>query len=165
MGLFNFLKSKKNGGTTEQKVFLSEENNTAVSFEKAEKLRAQFISLMSQDKRSEKFNIASSMLLNRAYDASIDCYNYLMEKYPDSIAECQSQIGACYYFTKEYKKAIEYYLVARKNGANESMMDDNVWEACEALFKIDKNPSVILDYLDHYPEGNYKKKAKRILLR
>lgn len=164
MGLFNFLKSKKSEAT-EQKVFLTDDDTNGVSFEKAEKLRSKFISLMPQDKRSEKFNIASSMILNKAYDASIDCYNYLMEQYPDATAECQSQIGACYYFTKEYKKAIEYYLTARKNGANENMIDDNVWEACEALFKIDKDLSIILDYLDYFPEGRYRRKAEKFITR
>jgi len=161
MGLFNFLKSKKNV-TAKRKVFLSD-NDNGVSFEKAEKLRIKFIRLMSQDKRSEKFNIATSMILSKAYDESIDCYKHLLEKYPDTIGECQSQIGACYYFKKEYKKAIEYYLNARKNGANENTMDDNVWEAYVEIYKKNKDVTAMLDYLEYFPEGRYKRKAAKFI--
>ncbi|WP_400078148.1 tol-pal system YbgF family protein [Winogradskyella sp. R77965] len=162
MGLFNFFKSRTSVPKP-NKVFVSKKH--LPSLEKAKALRKQFLETVPhQDKRSKQFNLASAMLLSKAYDFSIDSYKFLMTKYPDAKAECQSQIGACYYFKREYKKAIEYYLKARTNGANESMMDYNVWEAYLAIYNANKNSTSMLNYLEYFPEGKYSKKAKKMIV-
>ena len=76
--------------------------------------------------------------------------------------DAESQIGAAHYFLGDFHKAIEFYVAARTHGADESMMDDNLWEACEAL--VNKGEKAAAQrYLELCPEGSYVKKAKKAL--
>ncbi|WP_196888984.1 tetratricopeptide repeat protein [Aureivirga sp. CE67] len=107
---------------------------------------------------------ASSALTNSEFEKSIEYYNKLVANYPENKGLYYSQIGAAHYFLNDFHKAIEYYLLAKKNGDTE-MMDDNIWEACEAIYKKDQDKKAIEKYLEYYPNGSYAKKANKILVK
>lgn len=144
--------------------FLKKDNEKqGITFDQAKALREKFLELLQQDDRSKQFNAASEFMLNQHYQDCVDAYQKLMEKYPDSLGDCESQIGAAYYFLGEYEKAISYYVAARNHGADQSMMDDNIWEACETLYDQSSLNSDIERYLQLCPDGSYANKAKKIL--
>ena len=165
MGLFDFLFGKKEdkGGATTYGRINEEEAEHGLSFEQAQKLRDSFLSVMSQDDEDRAFNAAAGLMLKGAFQQTIEAYQSLAEKYPSRLGDCESQIGAAYHFLKQYDKAIEYYRSAEKNGADRSTMDDNTWEACLAAFKKTNDKSYINKYLELYPNGNYVKKANKLL--
>lgn len=161
MGILNFFKSPKPQSRTVN-AFISETASKGISVEEAKALQKDFLSKIQTNLVDDQFNSASKLMLNGAYNEAIEAYLTLAEKHPEKRWLCESQIGAGYYFKKEYKKAIDYYLKARQNGAIEEMMDDNVWEACEAIYATNKDRSIIQLYLDHFPNGNYTRKAIKI---
>ena len=163
MGLFNFFKKKKTEKTETTFGFVSEDSNKGITMDKAQYLQEAFLATMQQDDLSEQFNAAAKLMMNQSYQGCIQAYHALAEKYPDRKGDCQSQIGAAYYFLGDYDQAIENYLSARKNGIDPDMMDDNLWEACEALYKKTQDKTHISKYLEYCPAGNYAKKANKIL--
>ncbi|MCT4615099.1 MAG: hypothetical protein N4A49_09535 [Marinifilaceae bacterium] len=97
------------------------------------------------------------------FEKSINIYHKLAKDYPASKGLYLSQIGVGFYFMGDRNKAIEYYILALNNGADTDMIDDNVWEACEEIYEEEKNKAIIEKYLEYFPDGNYKKKAKKIV--
>jgi tetratricopeptide (TPR) repeat protein len=165
MGLFDFLFGKKDPqdkATTFGRIN-EEEASEGMSFEQAQKMREAFLAVMSQDDEDRAFNAASGLMLKGAFEQTIEAYENLAEKYPDRLADCESQIGAAYHFLKQYDKAIACYLSAEKNGADSGMMDDNIWEACLAAFKKTNDKLYINKYLTLRPNGSYLKKANKLL--
>ncbi|MBZ4283831.1 hypothetical protein LAJ55_13555, partial [Streptococcus pneumoniae] len=90
-------------------------------------LREEFLANTSQNDKNKEFNSAANFMLEQMYDECIEAYQLLQEKYPSELGTCQAQIGAAYFFKDEFEKAISYYILAKENGADEGMMDDNVW--------------------------------------
>lgn len=148
MGLFNSLFGKK-------KMTLDEANVK----------NQNFISKNPEPKNDENslMRQASSMLTSRKFDESIELYKRLAENYPENKGLYLSQVGVGFYFLNDFEKAIEYYLMAKNEGADSNMMDDNIWEACEAIYKNNNDTKVIERYLEYYPNGNHAKKAKNTL--
>jgi len=98
------------------------------------------------------------------FDKSIQLYQKLADTYLEKKGLYLSQVGAAYYFLEDYATAIEYYIKAKENGADSAMIDDNVWEACETIYETDKTDKTAIEkYLEYYPNGNYTKKAKKLL--
>ncbi|GAA3649446.1 tetratricopeptide repeat protein [Flavivirga jejuensis] len=148
MGLFNSLFGKK-------KMTLDEANAKNQDFiTKNPEPKDDENSLMRQ---------ASNMLTNRKFDESIEFYKRLAENYPENKGLYLSQVGVGFYFLNDFDKAIEYYLKAKNEGADSNMMDDNIWEACEAIYNKNNDKKAIERYLEYYHNGNYAKKAKKIL--
>ena len=148
MGLFNSLFGKKK-----------------MTLEEANEENKKFISENPGSKNDEDslMRQASSALTNGDFEKSIELYQKLADDYPEKKGLYLSQIGAALYFLNDFNKAIEYYLNAKENGADSDMMDDNIWEACEAIYKKDNDKAAIEKYLEYYPNGSYVKKAKKIL--
>lgn len=165
MGLFDFLfgKTDEQDKTTAYGRINKEDTNEGMDFTQAQKMREAFLSVMSQDDEDRAFNAASGLMLKGAFQQTIEAYQHLAEKYPTRLGDCESQIGAAYHFQKQYDRAIEYYLSAEKNGADSSMMDDNIWEACLAAFKKNTDKTYIHKYLELRPNGSYIKKANKLL--
>ena len=148
MGLFDFL-FRKNKMTLGQ----------------ANKVNQEFISMNPEPKNDEDslMRQASSAMTGKDFEKSIILYQKLVNDYPDNKGLYLSQIGAAYFFLNEFNLAIEYYVKARDNGADNNMMDDNIWEACEAIYKNDNDKTVIEMYLEYYPNGSYVKKAQKMM--
>ncbi|KOY86187.1 hypothetical protein AD998_08520 [bacterium 336/3] len=163
MGLFDFLFGKKNN---KESVYTHLDENSfqqGLNVEKAQKMREAFLAVMTQDDEDKAFNAASGLMLKGAFNETIEAYQELAQKYPNRKGDCESQIGAAYHFLKKYDKAIEYYISAEKNGADQSMMDDNIWEACFAAYKATEDKKHMKQYIEIRPTGNYVKKANKFL--
>ena len=163
MGLFNFFKKKQTAKTETTFGFVSEDGKKGISMDKAQYLQEVFLSTMQQDDMSAQFNAAAKLMMNQSYQGCIEAYSALAERYPDRKGDCQSQIGAAYFFLGDYDQAIENYLAARENGMDADMMDDNIWEACETLYKKTQDKTPISKYMEYCPNGSYAKKANKIL--
>lgn len=141
---------------------LFKKTTTEADFEGAKKEREKFLSNVTTDEQSSAVNAASGLMLDRKYVECIAAYEALAAKYPERRGDADSQIGAAQYFLGDFNKAIEFYVSARTNGADESMMDDNIWEACEALIKKGEKGAA-QRYLELCPQGSYVKKAQKSL--
>lgn len=142
---------------------LFKKTTTEADFDAAKAERAKFLSKSGPgDNETAEANHASGLMLDRKYAECIAAYEALAAKYPERRGDADSQIGAAHYFLGDFHKAIEFYVSARKNGADESMMDDNLWEACEALVKKGEKAAA-QRYLELCPEGSYVKQAKKAL--
>jgi TolA-binding protein len=124
--------------------------------------REKFLANAETDEVSDAINAASGLLLDRKYAESIAAYLQIIEKYPQERGKAESQIGAAQYFLGQFTEAIESYAAAREHGADPSMMDDNIWEACEALVKKG-DKAAAQRYLALCPDGSYVKKAQKAL--
>jgi TolA-binding protein len=124
--------------------------------------REKFLAKAETNEVSDALNAASGLLLDQKYAESIAAYRQVIEKYPGERGTAESQIGAAQYFLGQFSEAIGSYAAAREHGADASMMDDNIWEACEALVK-QGDKSAAQRYLDLCPDGSYVKKAKKAL--
>ncbi len=165
MGLFDFFKSKKNKNSETVYGFASKEAESGKGLDQDQllQLREQLLQVMATNDRDKEFNFASGLMLKGAYQPCIEAYEKLMEKYPDSLGSCESQIGAAHFFLGDYEKAIQFYLQARDHGMDADMMDDNLWEACDTLYQVDGNKAHIERYIELCPDGSYVRKAQRIL--
>jgi len=112
---------------------------------------------------SELTKKAIKLLTSGKHAASIDIYKQLINEYPAQRDTYESQIGANHYFLGEFEKAIEYYTLSMNHGFNKSMSDDNIWEACLALYEKTKKQHYIQQYAEQFPQGNFIKKANNIL--
>jgi tetratricopeptide (TPR) repeat protein len=148
MGLFNNLFGKK--------------KNT---LEDLDKKNDDFIAKnpVAKDTENEMMRNASKLMTSKQFNESIDLYQKLANNYPANRGLYESQIGANYYFLGDYIKAIEFYMSALKNGADKNMIDDNVWEATEALYEKTNNTNFFKGYTLFFPEGQYVKKANSFL--
>lgn len=148
MGLFDSLFGKKK-----------------ITLEEANEENKEFISKNTEPKNDEDslMRQASSALTNGEFEKSIELYKNLASDYPEKKGVYLSQVGVAFYFLNDFNKAIEYYLNAKENGADSDMMDDNTWEACEAIYKNESDKTALEKYLNYFPNGSYAKKAKKIL--
>lgn len=118
---------------------------------------------VTQDEEKAMVREASGALTGGNFKKAIELYTGMADKYPANKGLYLGQAGAAYYFMEDYTKAIEYYVMAKNEGANAGMMDDNIWEACETIYNKTKDSAAIEKYLEYYPDGNYAKKTKKIL--
>lgn len=124
-----------------------------------------FVSEQLITKKDEKeiLLLAYNFFENKKFDKSIETFKLLSEVYPNNKGYYLSQMGLSYYFLDDYVKAIEIYNNALKHGADTQMIDDNIWEATEALYEESKDKSFIERYVLTFPEGKYRKRAVRLL--
>lgn len=118
---------------------------------------------MDTDDQSKQINAAAKLMTSGAYQECIEAYTLIMEKYPNRKPDCEMNIGAGYFFLADYDNAIDHYIISRSLGMDKEMIDDNVWEACEKAFATKNDVSYINKYIQLFPEGNYVKKAKKLL--
>lgn len=108
-----------------------------------------------------RINHAARLLTSRKFDEAIDAYTQIAQDFPEERGTCLSQVGAAWYFKGEFARAIEAYVIARDAGADADMMDDNLWEACEALAKKEpaQKAAHLAAYLRHCPNGKHRRAA------
>ena len=148
MGLFSNLFGKKK-----------------ITLEQANDKNTEFIAKNPEAENNENalMRQASSALTNGEYEKSIELYEKMASDFPENRGLYLSQVGAAHHFLNDYNTAIEYYVKAKNEGADDNMIDDNIWEACEEIYKNNNDKTSIEKYLEYYPSGNYAKKAKKIL--
>lgn len=134
-----------------------------VTMDEARALQEKVLGAFGGEDASSLSNTASKLMLSGAYDESIELYREIMEADPEEAGTSLSQIGAAEYFKGNYDKAIGHYAAARDAGFDSDMIDDNIWEACEALHKQDGNSAHAERYLALCPDGSYVKAAKKLL--
>lgn len=149
MGFFDFLFGKK------KKMTLDEANEVNKDFVKKNP--------EAKDNENALMRQASSFLTSGRFEEAAKGYTELANAYPEKKGLYLSQVGAAYYFLKQYDKAIANYVESRNNGMDEDMIDDNIWEACEAIHERDGSTDTFNTYLKHCPNGSYAKKAKKFL--
>jgi tetratricopeptide (TPR) repeat protein len=106
---------------------------------------------------------ATSCMTSGKFQESIDLYQQLATAYPARKDTYLSQIGAGHYFLGDYMQAIDYYVQARDLGSNASMMDDNIWEACETIYKNTQDKAAIERYFALCPSGSHGRAANKLL--
>jgi hypothetical protein len=109
-----------------------------MSLEEAAKVQAELMPHLETDAVGAKINAAALMLTSQRFDDCISAYQAIGVQHPEKLGTCQGQIGACYFFKGEYSAAIKSYVSAKENGADVSMMDDNIQEAQEALAQANR---------------------------
>ncbi len=137
----------------------------SVTLKEADKLNDEFIANnpIAKDTEDEMMRQASKFMTSGNFEESINLYKRMAEEYPDNRGLYESQVGAGYYFLGNYEEAINYYVSALKNGGDEDMADDNIWEATEVLYKQTGDKSHLEKYLELFPKGNYQKDASKLL--
>ncbi|MCW3084163.1 MAG: hypothetical protein JWP12_1529 [Bacteroidetes bacterium] len=148
MGLFDSLFGKKK-----------------MTLENADKKNDDFIAKnpVAKNDEDELMRNASKLMTSAKYAESLELYKKISESYPEKKGLYDSQVGVAYYFLGDYDKAIEYYVSGMNNGAHKSMMDDNIWEATEALYGKTKDKSKVEYYISLFPGGSHKKEAEKLL--
>ncbi len=165
MGLFK----KKNKNIIEtvdgdkKKLYTYVNEEKGFSKEEAQKIQEDFIKGLNQDDESLAINSAAQLLMNGLYHESIEAHQKIMQKYSHTKSDCNNSIGAAYFFLGEFTKAIIHYKIALENGADEGMVEDNIWEAAEANYEKKGEQILVNEYINLYPNGNYKKKASKLL--
>jgi tetratricopeptide (TPR) repeat protein len=137
-------------------------SSTEADFTEAKAAREAFLANAQPDEESDAFNAASGLMLDRKDAECIAAYEALGQRYPERLGDTLSQIGAAQFFLGQLDEAIESYVAARTHGADESMMDDNIWEACEALIRKGQTAAA-QRYLELCPTGSFVKQAKKAL--
>lgn len=106
---------------------------------------------------------ASSALTAGDFSKSLAIYSKMAELFPEKKGLYLSQVGANHYFMGNYDTAIETYVLSREHGMDASMIDENIWEACEQVYKEKNDPAIIESYLKHCSDGSFIKQANKIL--
>lgn len=107
---------------------------------------------------------AAKLMSSQKFAESMELYTKLASEYPAKRGLYESQVGVGHYFLGEYEKAFETYVKAMENGADAGMMDDNIWEAAEVLYKKDGSKTWVEKYLQLFPKANHKKAAEKLLV-
>jgi TolA-binding protein len=143
---------------------LFKKSTTEADLEGAKKERDAFLGQpnLTTDDASKAINAAADLMLHKKFAEAIAAYTGVMDRYPDHRGTAESQIGAAHYFLGDFHQAMAFYAAAREHGESASMMDDNIWEAAEALVKNGEKAAA-QKYLDLCPTGSYVKKAKKAL--
>jgi hypothetical protein len=161
MGFLSSLFKKK--APEQYDTSLNAKLTSEADFEAAKVAREKFLSIGgAQGGETAEVNAACGLMLDRKYDEVKPAWDAIAAKYPHRRGEADSQIGAAEFFKGDFHKAIEFYVSARSHGEDESTMDDNIWEACEALVKQGEK-SAAQRYLELCPDGSYVKQARKAL--
>lgn len=155
MGIFSGLFKKNNDLVAHSK---------DLSMEEIEKIQLSLKDKMDADTYNSTFNQACRLIPKGKYTEAIALFSAIEENATDAHEKgnCQNQIGVCHFFLGDFEKAIEFYAQSYKNGFDKSMMDDNIWEACEELMKADGDKAKWSRYyLDLIPDGKYTGKAQK----
>lgn len=155
MGLFSGLFKKNNDLVA---------HSDQLTMEEIEKIQLSLKDKMDADTYNSTFNQGCRLIPKGQYNEAIALFSAIEENSTDAHEKgnCQNQIGVCYFFLGNFEKAVGYYVQSLNNGFDKSMMDDNIWEACEELMKVDGDKIKWSQYyLEILPEGKYAGKAQK----
>lgn len=171
MGLFDFFKKKEekvtvkknDNGTQDNFAFISKDSANGISLEEGKKLQEEILSQFSAtDSFSKKVNAAAQLFTKGAFKEAAEVYTELAKQHPEEKGLCEGQIGVAHYLLGDYKRAVSHYKEAMANGDTD-MQEDNIFESAEEDFKTNKDDSLLKEYLTLFPNGNYVKKANKLI--
>ncbi len=144
---------------------VSDGTSQGISIEELESLTQEADEILDSTDLGKISMYTNNLLSKGAYDEMIAFSHQVIEKYPNTNAVGNSYnfMGVACFFKKDYQNAIHYYIKAMENGMDKMMMDDNVWEAVEIIYKQTKDKTVLEDYKHYFPNGEYIKKANKLL--
>ncbi len=113
--------------------------------------------------QGEQIQLADKLLREGPYEAGIEMYRALIQKYPEERDRYENGIGAAYLKMNEFNKAIEYYIIARSHGMHPDITDKNIWDACLKEYRSTNDISYIEKYFSHSDNGKYAYLANDLL--
>lgn len=113
--------------------------------------------------QGEQIQLADKLLREGPFEASIEIYQALIQKYPEERDRYENGIGSAYLKLGDFYKAIEYYITARNHGMHPDITDKNIWDACLKHHKLTDDILFIEKYFDHTENGKYSPMANEIL--
>lgn len=81
---------------------------------------------------SEAINAAAKKLVAQDFDGAIAAYEDVAARFPHRAADAHGQIGAAWFFKRDYDRALHHYRKAIELGAPRAEMADNIREAEDA---------------------------------
>ncbi len=96
--------------------------------------QADLLSRMAPDQlpESDAINAAAKKLVAKDFDGAIAAYDDVARRFPHRAADAHGQLGAAWFFKRDFDRAISHYRYAMELGADRSMMEDNIREAEDA---------------------------------
>lgn len=177
MGFFDFLFGKKKDKNiqvqhseedpNQVKVFakVSDGTSEGLSMDQLNVLNVELETVIKSNDLGKMSQHNAKLMSSGAYDAMVDFNQTIIERYPNTNASANSHnfIGVAYFFKKDYAKAVDHYYQAMQGGMDMGMMDDNIWEATEALYQQTGDVAHLKHYKELLPDGNYVKKANKMM--
>ncbi len=117
------------------------------------------------DNRSqgEQIQLADKLLREGPFEASIQMYSALIQKYPEERDRYENGIGSAYLKLGDFYKALEYYITARSHGMHPDITDKHIWDACLKQHRLTGDIFYIEKYFDHTDNGKYSAQANELL--
>lgn len=81
---------------------------------------------------SDAINAAAKKLVAQDFDGAIAAYEDVAARFPHRAADAHGQIGAAWFFKRDYDRALFHYRKAIELGAPRAEMADNIREAEDA---------------------------------
>ncbi len=81
---------------------------------------------------SEAINAAARKLVAQDFDGAISAYDDVAARFPHRAADAHGQIGAAWFFKRDYDRALWHYRRAIELGAPSAAMEQNIREAEDA---------------------------------
>jgi tetratricopeptide (TPR) repeat protein len=104
---------------------------------------------------------AATLMAERRYLEAIEAYRRIGQTQPEHGAIAASQVGAAYFFLRQYPHAIQWYRYAGQLGFDAQMTADNVAEAETALagYRPELGDVALMDdgqVLEYHGEGGWR---------
>jgi|GEM_PF-1686311 len=121
---------------------------------------AYFLNNRSQ---GEQIQLADKLLREGPFEASIQMYQALIQKYPEERDRYENGIGSAYLKLGDYQKAIEYYITARSHGMHPDITDKHIWDACQKHHRVTGATYLLESYFHYCKDGKYTAHVKDLL--
>lgn len=168
MGIWDVLKKKlANEGERHHSGFdesLGKNVYEIASFDVNNASLAEKISYFLDNRsQGEQIQLADKLLREGPFEASIQMYSALIQKYPEERDRYENGIGSAYLKLGDFYKALEYYIIARSHGMHPDITDKHIWDACLKQHKLTGDIFYIEKYFDHTDNGKYTAQANELL--
>jgi tetratricopeptide (TPR) repeat protein len=118
---------------------------------------------LSNRSQGEQIQLADKLLREGPFEAGIEMYQALIQKYPEERDRYENGIGTAYLKMNDFNKAIEYYVISRSHGMHPDITDKNVWDACLKEYKKTNDIYYIEKYFSHSENGKQSHLANDLL--
>ena len=120
-------------------------------------LEGQLISALAIGDAAEALDAAERLMAAGCYQEAQEAYAQLADSDVEERAVCLAQIGAARLALGRYAGALQSYAAARDEGADPNLIDDALWEVCEAWAGADprQRSAVLARYSALCPQGRH----------
>lgn len=126
-------------------------------------LAEKILYFLDNRSQGEQIQLADKLLREGPFEASIQMYSALIQKYPEERDRYENGIGSAYLKLGDFYKALEYYITARSHGMHPDITDKHIWDACFKQFKQTGDIFYVEKYFDHTDNGKYTAQANELL--